>query len=156
MADMATDIRKLAPIFAEVSPAEWVAKGAPDAYVRQLQSTQASMQNLIVAIDKLAAEPEKLSTALDAFFQLERMELLVASLQDGIRRYQSADLADALTRTLGENTVHRDRLRQHIRDLAGTREQEYAIINQEAQRCRGMISREVPASAKKPVTRKAK
>ena len=151
MQAMAGDLAKMGPIFAQVSPAEWVAKGAPDAYVRQLQSTQASMRGLIAATEKLAREPEKLSTALDAFFQMERMELLIGSLLDGIRRYQSSELADTLSRSFAENTVHRDRLRQHIRDLASTREQEYSIINAEAQRCRGTILQQQPsASPKKP------
>lgn len=154
MAAMAADIRRLEPALNSASPAEWVSKGAPDTYVRQLQSSQASMKNLVAATEKLAREPERLSTAMDAYFQMERMELLVSSLLDGIRKYQSPELADDMTRAFSENMVHRDRLRQHIRDLATTREQEYEIVNQEAQRCRGMLSRQAAPEPKPPTRRK--
>jgi hypothetical protein len=151
MAAMAQDLRKLEPLLKQVSPAEWVAKGAPEVYVRQLQSAQAGLQGLIAAATKLATQPERLAPAIDAYFQMERMELLLASLGEGIRKYQDSEMADTLARSYAENTVHRDRLRQHIRDIADTREQEFQVANQEAQRCREMMLRQTP-SARQPAT----
>jgi hypothetical protein len=110
--------------------------------VKQLDSARASARSLVAATSLLAQQPEKLPVALDAFFQMERMELLLTSLRDGIRKYQSGDLADHLNQAFAKDVVHRDRLRQHIRDLASLREQEFQIANEEAQRCRGMLTRQ--------------
>lgn len=145
MAALATDIRKLEPLLGQVNAADWVAKGAPRAYVQQAKSAQGTLAHLVVATSALAQEPERLTAALEAFFQMERMELLLGSLRSGVRKYQSPDLGDHLNRAWGTNAVHRDRLRQHIRDLAHVREQEYKIVNQEAQRCRGMITQQAPS-----------
>ena len=142
MGALAADIKNLEPLLNSVSPQEWMAKGAPAAYVKQLDSARASARSLVAATSLLAQQPEKLPVALDAFFQMERMELLLTSLRDGIRKYQSGDLADHLNQAFAKDVVHRDRLRQHIRDLANLREQEFQIANEEAQRCRGMLTRQ--------------
>lgn len=138
------DVRKVEPLLKWVNVDSWVKEGAPSAYQRQLQTSKSAVQQLVAATEKLATDPEKLQAALDAYFELERMELLLNSLREGVRKYQSPDLANQFTQVLGLNILHRDRLRQHIRDLSTTREQEYAIANQEAQRCRGMILRQTP------------
>jgi hypothetical protein len=155
MQSLAADVRKLEPLLKHANPADWLKQGAPGTYVKQLESSQASVQYLVAATDKLAQEPEKLTTALDAYFQMERMDLLLGSLREGIRKYQSPDLANMLSAAYAANSVHRDRLRQHIRDLAGTREEELRIVNLEAQRCRGMLSQQAPAE-KKPERRTSK
>ena len=147
LAAMSADVRTLQPLLDQLQPREWVNKGAPDAYVKQHQSAAASLQHLIAAGDVLAAQPDKLTVALDAFFKMEKMELLLASLKEGARRYQSPALADRLTTVVAANSVHRDRLRQHVSELAAAREQELEIIDQEAQRCRATLSREGPAPA---------
>ena len=50
-------------LLARVRPKEWVEKGAPDAYLQQLQSSKTSMQLLIAATEKVAKDPEKLSAS---------------------------------------------------------------------------------------------
>lgn len=142
MAALTADIGKLQPLLAEMQPRDWVNKGAPAAYVKQHESAAASMQHLAAATGKLAAEPDRLTAALDAFFRMEKMELLLASLKEGARRYQSPALADRVTAAIAANSVHRDRLRQHVAELAATREQEFEIVDREAQRCRGVLSRQ--------------
>lgn len=149
MMALATDVRKLDPLLGGIDPKQWVDQGAPAAYVRQLESVKGSAKGLISATDQLALEPEKLAVALDAFFQMERMELLGTSLKDGLRKYQSGDLADRLNRAFAANVIHRDRLRQHIRDLAAMREQEYQIASEEAQRCRVLLTKPTPPPERK-------
>ena len=146
MTELSADVAKLQPLLEQLQPREWVNKGAPDTYVKQLQSASASLQHLIAATAALGADPDKLSTALDAFFKMEKMELLLGSLKDGARRYQSPALADRITAAVAANSVHRDRLRQHVSELAAAREQELEIMDQEAQRCRGTLSREGAAT----------
>jgi len=47
---------------------------------------------------------------------------------------------------MGETLASRDRLRHYVVELAAIKEQEFAIMDQEAQRCRAMLSRQ-PAPA---------
>jgi hypothetical protein len=150
MSSLVADVRRLEPLLRQVKPAEWVEKGAPTAYVRQLQSAQNSLQNLIVSTNSLAQDPNHLSVALDTFFRMEKMELLLGSLKEGVRKYQSGDIADQFTVLLVSNSVHKDRLRQHVTDLAAAREQEFKVVDEEAQRCRGTLSRQVTDSKVQP------
>lgn len=153
MTALAGDVRKLEPLLSQVKAAEWISQGAPKAYVQQAKSAQGTLAHLVVATSALAEEPERLTAALEAFFQMERMDLLLGSLRNGVRKYQSPDLGDMLNRAWATNAVHRDRLRQHIRDLAQLREQEYKIVNEEAQRCRGMITQQAPPGSRSGRTR---
>ncbi len=148
MTELDNSVRGLEPILGSLTPRDWIAKGASAAYVRQLESSQSSLLSLFDATAKLSREPERLTIAVDAYFQMERIEMLLNSLKEGVRRYQSAEAADKLNIALSQSSVHRDRLRQHIRDLGVVREQEYRIIDQEAQRCRGSILRVQPDVSK--------
>lgn len=160
MAAMAQDVGRIEDLLRRVRPNEWIAKGAPDAYLQQLESSQTSMQVLIAATEKLAKEPEKLSAALDALFRMDKMDLLLQSLQGGVRRYQGPSLADDIVRFMSDNSRHRDMLRQHVIDLAATREHDLALISNEAQHCRMELSRknepETEPVRPKPVRRRVK
>jgi hypothetical protein len=150
MTSLAEDVRRLEPVLVQVQPSGWVEKGAPGTYIKQLQSSKASLQQLIAATDALAQNPDRLTSAIDALFRLERMELLLGSLKEGARKYQSPEIADQLTVLIAQNSIHRDRLRQHISDLAAAREQEIRLMDQEAQRCRSMLSRQAPEVKTEP------
>jgi hypothetical protein len=50
-----------------------------------------------------------------------------------------------------ENSANRDKLRQYITDLAAAKEQEFDVADKEAQRCRGMLTKQTPA---KPAVKK--
>ena len=162
--DAATQVKSLAerakgldPVLAEVEPEEWIQKGAPEAYVRQLQSTQLEMRNLVAAADRFAKRPEQLSAAMDTYFLMQSMEQLAGSLSQGVRKYQSNELADQLTEALASNALDRDQLKSYIIDLAKMREQEFQVANEEAQRCRAMISRqsEPPRRPRQPAAQSA-
>lgn len=146
---LAGAVRELEPLLGRVDGKIMAENGAPDAYVQQVRSVQNAIKSLLVVSDQLAREPEKLPVALDVYFQMERMDLLLGSLRDGIRKYQSPDLADMITQAMAKNVVHRDRLRQHISDVAELHDQEYQIANEEAQRCRGTLTKQ-PVTAPKP------
>ena len=143
-------VRRIEPLLRRVDTPHWLSRGAPEAYARQLASSQAAVQQLVSAADKLARNPEQLTVALETFFELERMELLLNSLREGVRKWQSDDLANQFTQVLGANILHRDRLRQHIREVAAAREAEYRTANEEVQRCRGMLLRQTPQQETKP------
>jgi hypothetical protein len=141
MAAMANDVGRLEDLLRRARPNEWVAKGAPEAYFRQLESARTNMQVLISGTEKLAKDPERLSTALEVLFRMDTMDLLLQSLQGAIRKYQGPSLADDIARFVADNSRHRDMLRQHSIDLAAARENDLKVINAEAQRCRTELSR---------------
>lgn len=142
MAQLRDEVKKLEPLLRKVDPKVWVDKGAPASYARQLQSAQNSVTSLMSSTAALAQDPQRLSVALDAFFRLERMELLLSSLNEGVRRYQSTTLADELNTLMAGNAIHRERLQQHVTDLAAAHEQDLELMNREAQRCRVELSRQ--------------
>ena len=142
MKNLGDHTRKFVPLLADLKVNEWVKEGASPEYVKQLASAQAELQNVTVAADKVVRDPEKLSSALDAYFRLQSMEALVMSLRDATLKYQDAALASKITRLLADDSNLLAKLQRHIEDLASTREQEFQIMNQEAQRCRTEILRQ--------------
>jgi len=133
---------RLVDVLDKVQPAQWIAKGAPEAYTSQLASTKAQAKALQGNALELANNPEKLSAALEAYFRMQSLEYTLFSLGEGIRRYQSSELADTLGRVAAENGANRDRFQTYITELAADREREFAIMNHEAQRCRALLFRQ--------------
>ena len=150
---LSAQAKRLKPILDQLTPQEWVKKGAPDAYVSQWRGAQAEVGYLADAAKALDQQPERLTLALETYFRLQALESRLNSLVDGVRNYQNPAVGDLLVGVLGENSSNRDKLRQYITDLAATKEQEFQIADQEAQRCRGMLSHQTPA---KPATVKKK
>ena len=65
----------------------------------------------------------------------------------GLRRYQNAPLADLIESVASEDRGDLEKLQNYILDLANQKEQEFLVVDHEAQRCRATISRE-PAPGK--------
>jgi uncharacterized membrane protein YccC len=133
------------PLVEQIRPKEWVAKGASDTYVQQWDSAHAQAQTVKLSADNLVREPERLTAALDAYFRLQNLEVVLTSLIEGVRKYQNPALADLLRSVLSENSASRQQLRQYLVDLAAINEQEYKVMDEEAQRCRESISK-LPAA----------
>ncbi len=148
MVELAKRAERLKPILDQVKPSEWMAKGAPETYIAQHKNLRAEVDYLIRSTGELGGDPERLTVALEVLFRLEAVGALLDSLSDGIRKYQNAALADLLTGVLSESGASREKLRQYIVDLAATKEQQFKVADQEAQRCRGMIMRQAPPSSR--------
>jgi hypothetical protein len=153
MTSLADQIRQLQPMVDKIKPETWVAQGAPSAYVKQMASLQSGIQYLLGSSEKLAKDPERLTAALDAYFRMQYVEVLINSLRDGVRKYQSPDLAEILNGLMTQSSNNKEKLRSHIVDLAAVREQELRVMDQEAQRCRSMLAKIPPDP---PVSGKAK
>src|SRR5688572_12253238 len=80
MSALVEDVHKLRSLLNRVDAPHWVSRGAPEAYIQQSKSSLEAMEILVTATEDLSKQPEKLPAALETFFQLERMELLVTSL----------------------------------------------------------------------------
>jgi len=151
--DVSVKIQRLGPYLSQVKPQEWLAKGAPDAYVKQHKLCQDELGYLLRAVDALAARPEKLPVALEAYFRMEALEKMVDSLSNGIRKYQNAALAELIGGVMSESFSGRDQLRQYIQELAESKDKEFQIVDSEAQRCRGTVSQQPPSPIRQEKTR---
>jgi hypothetical protein len=142
--------RRLRPILDQLKPEAWVSKGAPQAYVAQWNGAKDELGYLVNTAKALKQDPEKLTIALDAYFRMQSLETQVRSLADGVRKYQNPAIGDLMVGVMGDNSVNRDKLRQYITDLAANKEQESEVLQEEAQRCRGVVNRQgAPQSRKK-------
>jgi hypothetical protein len=146
---LSSQAKRLKPILDQLTPQEWVAKCAPEAYVSQWRGAQSELGYLVDAAKGLEKQPERLTLALETYFRMQSLEIRLNSLVDGVRNYQNPAVGDLLVGVLGENSANRDKLRNYIADLAATKEQEFKIVDQEAQRCRGVVTHTAPAAKKK-------
>jgi hypothetical protein len=148
IADFSAAALRVKPILDQLTPQEWVQKGAPATYVAQWQSARQEMDYVTSSSQAFGREPEKLTRALDAYFRWEAFQARLNTLVEGVRKYQNPAVGDLLVSMLSQNASNRDQLRQYIGDLAAQKEEESVVLNQEAQRCRGVLSRQT-APAKK-------
>jgi uncharacterized membrane protein YccC len=132
---------RIQPLVEQIRPKDWVAKGASDTYVQQWDSAHSQAKTVKLSADNLVREPERLTAALDTYFRLQNLEVVLTSLIDGVRKYQNPALADLLRSVLSENNASRQQLRQYLVDLAANKEQEFKVMDEEAQRCRESISK---------------
>jgi hypothetical protein len=154
LVDLSKYTRELEPVLAAVKPEDWVAKGASETYVSQARSVRTIAMNVIASSAKLAQQPDRLSVGLETLFRIQTLEQFAESLAEGIRRYQSAELANRFMETLAPVSGSREVLRRHVMDLATLRELELEVVGAEAQRCRGNILRQPDTSSRQRRERK--
>jgi hypothetical protein len=150
VAQLAQDDDKLRPILQKINPQRWYdEKGAPSTYIVQWQTAQQQLRDVDVTTQLLQQKVDSLSAALDVYFRLEALQSTARALDEGVQRYGDRATADQLTQFIAQNFTTRERFRDYIKDLASNTEQNFKIADEEAQRCRGMISQEAPQPAKK-------
>jgi uncharacterized protein YdaU (DUF1376 family) len=154
--ELAGQVAQLRPLLAQLTPQRWVEKGAPEAYVSQWQSAQQELGYLDQTTRALEKQPEKLTAALDVYFRLQGVEWRLESLSEGARKYQSSAAGDRLAEAVGAHATKRDQLRQYITDLAVQNEQEFNVVEREAQRCREQQNTSRPPAAPAKRNTKAK
>jgi len=136
--------RRLTPMFEEVHPANWVAKGAPDVYVAQWRSLSEQNNAIVNDMAGIAQTPEGLQQLLTALFRVHRFDGDLATLLNAVRRYQTAELADQLdSAAIGDQSAVA-KLQAYALNLANEKEQRLAIEDSEAQRCRSQLAGQAP------------
>jgi hypothetical protein len=144
------DTNDLKSLLNGLNPQQWYdQKGASSTYILQWQTAKQQLNDVSVTSASFAQKTESLPLALDAYFRLEALDVTARSLEEGTRKYGDRPTADRMAQVLAHNFNNRERLRDYLRDLAASTEQNFKIADQEAQRCRGMISREPAPAAKK-------
>jgi hypothetical protein len=139
----------LKPIVDQIQPADWVSQGASATYIAQWNTAQAQLKYLISSSDAFSRQPERLSLGLDIYFRMQAVDSTLASLTEGVRKYQNPALASLMQSVIAENSTNRDRLRQYLQDLATQKEQEFQVADREAQRCRAALLRQPAPKTKK-------
>jgi hypothetical protein len=137
--------KRLLPMVEQIDPKPWIAKGAPEAYLTQLNSAKTQAKAVADSAQTLAQAPGKLSAAIELTYRIQSLETALVSLADGMRRYHNPAMAELLVGVVMENGANRDHLQQYVVDLAADKEVECAVADKEAQRCRGFLSRQTPA-----------
>ncbi len=148
---VSTNDQQLKPVLSAINPKEWYEqKGAASAYVIQWQTAQRELNDVEIVAKQVSLKPDGLAGVLDLYFRLEALEESARSVDEGAKRYADRQTADQLTRLGAANFDSTHRLREYIRDLSTDLEANFKIADAEAQRCRGMISKEpVPANRRK-------
>jgi hypothetical protein len=144
LGEMSAHAIRLLPVLNKVDAKSWVAKGASETYAVQLQSAKDQARALADDAKALARNPEKLGASLQLYFRIQGLEEMIASLVPGVRKYQDPALADELASRSAENGANRNRFQTYIVTLATNREQECAVMDKEAQRCRSIVATQPP------------
>ena len=116
-----------------------------------MASCSKTVERCCYTIRQLSQKTDSLSLALDTYFRLEALDVTTRSFEEGAQRYANRATADKLNALIARNFNNRERLRDYIRDLAANTEQNFKIADDEAQRCRAMITN-VP----QPLSRRSK
>jgi hypothetical protein len=141
---------RLLPALDRVDARSWVDQGASETYAEQLQASKDQAKALAEDAKSLAKSPERLSASLELLFRMQGLETMLASVEEGVRKYQSPKDAQSLAGLQAQNGVNRDRFQRYLVNLAGEREQELQVMDKEAQRCRALLT----APAAKPGKKK--
>jgi hypothetical protein len=142
--EMSSHAGRLLPVLEQIDARSWIARGASETYAAQLQSSKEQARAIEGAAKALAANPEKLSAGLELYFRVHGLDNQLRSLEDGLRRYQNPAAAEMLAGLAAENGANRERFQSYIVALTAEREQQFAVMDAEAQRCRGILARQQP------------
>jgi hypothetical protein len=145
---LAVETQRIGPLLDRVKPGSW--QDAPSSYASMHASLRREVAALAAGIADLERDPERMAPTLETYFRLQTLETLLGSLGEGVRKYQDAELADQFLGAISESENSRSRLRGYLLELVSTREQEWKVMDAEAQRCRGTLLRQRPAPAPRP------
>jgi len=139
LGEMGTHAGRLLDALNKLDAKAWVAKGASETYVEQLDSCKAQTKAVHDEAAALASNPEDLAAALQLLFRIEGIGDMLTALEQGMGKYQSPRDAQALASLAAENGINLGRFHKYIVDLAAEREQRYTVMDKEAQRCRAFL-----------------
>ena len=140
---------RLEPMLEQIHPKDWTAKGAPDTYVAQWNSLLDQFRAVQSDMAALAQHPSGMTDSMRALFRLQATHLSLDSLLGGVRKYQNPALADLIESVAAENNADIDGFERYLLGLATEKEEQYAVVDHEAQRCRATLSRQPAAPASK-------
>ena len=111
-------------------------------YAAQAKGCRDEVRGIAAAARALSQNPDKLTEELQLLFRIRTFESRLASLGEGLRKYQNPPMADMLSSGVAENAGNLQRLEQYVLELSAAKDQEFHVADQEAQRCRQSLSRQ--------------
>jgi hypothetical protein len=135
---------RLLPMLDQVRAKEWVSQGAPETYAAQLEAARRQIQAIGSEMAALAQRPESIQECLKALFRVEAFHVALDSLLGGLRRYQNPALAELIQSVAAEDQADMARIQEYVLQLEEEREQQYQVVEHEAQRCRADLSKGAP------------
>jgi hypothetical protein len=138
---------KLLPMLDQVHAKEWVAQGAPETYVTQVDSARRQIQAIGTEMEALTQRSDHMQECMRGLFRVQAFHGSLDSLLSGLRKYQNPALADLIQSVAAEDQGDIEKLQTYVLELADEKEQEFQVVDHEAQRCRAMLSKQ-PAAKK--------
>jgi hypothetical protein len=145
---ISTHAARIEPMLQQLHPNDWVTKGAPDTYVAQWNSEIEQLHVIQSDMSVLAQRPDQMTECMRALFRVQASDQTLSSLMGGLRRYQNPALAELIESVAAEDQSDIDHLEQYVLQLAKDKDREYAVVDNEAQRCRATLSRQPAESSK--------
>ncbi len=133
------NVETASKVVVQLRPREWLQDGAPAAYVEQHMTLMEEMEQVKLSAMALGRNPESLTSAVDTYLWLDRVDALLSSLTGGVRRYYNGAVADVLDSVRNRNEDGIATTKAYMRQLAVHIEESMEIANREAQRCREEI-----------------
>ena len=116
----------------------WIGHGASETYLEQWQSSSDQARAMADGARVLARNPERLSAGLELLFRMRALDVMIGSLEEGMRKYQKPADAQQMVALAAQIGPDRERFERYLVGLAEGQEQQLAVMNKEAQRCRSM------------------
>jgi hypothetical protein len=138
---------RIEPMLQQLHPNDWIAKGAPDTYLAQWNSIRQQFTAIESDMSDLAQHPDRLTDSMKALFRVQATHLALSSLMGGVRKYQNPALADLIESVAAEAGGDIDRFEKHLVEMSTEKDQEFTLVDREAQRCRANLSRQPAAPA---------
>jgi hypothetical protein len=144
------------PALERVNLQRWKDEGVAVAYLDQFTNIQTQLKSLSLAIADLRQTPEKLSVALEIFLRFDSLDSMQRSIMEAVKKYEALEVAEEIEARFVESAPARNQFRNYLLDLAALRDNEHAVLQHEAERCR--VEKNAPAPppppAPKPVVKK--
>jgi hypothetical protein len=138
---------RLLPMLDQIRAKDWVAQGAPETYAVQVDSARRQIQAIETEMSALEKNADGMQQCMRALFRVQAFHGVLDSMLGGLRKYQNPALADLIQSVAAEDHSDIERLQSYVLQLADEKEQEYQVVEHEAQRCRADLSK-APAPRK--------
>jgi len=147
--EIGAEAGRLLPALEHVDVRSWIDQGASETYLEQLESCREQARAVQQESQNLASNPERLSSGMALLIRMQGLDAMLLSLEQGIRKYQSPRAAEALASVQAQGWASRDRFERYLMQLAADQEQRLRVMDEEAQRCRAIMTAPHTAGKKK-------
>jgi hypothetical protein len=138
---------RLMPMLDQVRAKDWTTQGAPETYAVQVETARRQIQAIQTEMAALEKNADGMQQCMRALFRVQAFHGALDSMLGGLRKYQNPALADLIQSVAAEDQGDIERLQSYVLQLADDKEQEFKVVEHEAQRCRADLSK-APAAKK--------